>query len=74
MRKISEIATEIQANWKNINPHVKPYLDAMKTLNSVSDNYYNDSGESVILYFLSNATYWRGETAKRIKEELKLMI
>ena len=38
---------------------------------SINDNYGVDSGKSIVLYFLSNASTWRGETAKRIKKELK---
>jgi hypothetical protein len=45
----------------------------MATLDSVNDNYGWDSGKMIVLYFLSNASTWRGETAKRIKAELKAM-
>jgi hypothetical protein len=30
-----------------------------------------DSARSVVLYFLSNASSWRGDVAKRVKAELK---
>ena len=73
-RAISEIANEIQQDWKNVNYGAKPYLDAMKELTSVDDNFYEDSAESVIVYFLSNARSWKGETAKRIKLELNNLI
>lgn len=49
----------------------QPYLEAMCQLDSVNDNYYADSGKSVVLYFLSNAQQYRGERAKMIKAELK---
>jgi hypothetical protein len=42
-------------------------LDAMASLNSINDNYGWDSAKSIVLYFLGNASTWRGETAKRIK-------
>jgi hypothetical protein len=45
----------------------------MATLNSIDDNYYFDSADSIVRYFLANASTWRGETAKRIKAELKAM-
>ncbi len=70
-RPLNEIAAEIYRTWKNVNYAAKPYLEAMTTLRSVRENYYLDSGESVVLYFLSNASSWRGEDAKRIKLELK---
>lgn len=74
-RPINEIAKEIRADWskqgKGVSPYAKPYLDAMMQLHSINDPYYADSGKSVVLYFLSNANTWRGETAKRVKAELK---
>lgn len=73
-RKLSEIATDIRANWPNVNYAAEPYLEAMSTLELVSDRYFYDSGRSVVLYFLANAATWRGEAAKRIKAELKEMI
>ena len=48
-----------------------PYLGAMFSLDKITDPYGADSGKSIVLYFLSNATTWRGETAKRVKAELK---
>lgn len=77
-RPLYEIANEIKKDWcatsKNgIYFGAKPYLDAMSTMDSINDNYYMDSGKSIVLYFLSNASTWRGETAKRVKAELKKM-
>jgi hypothetical protein len=72
-RSLSAIAREIKKDWKNINFGAKPYLDAMSTLNSIKDNYDQDSGKSIVLYFLSNAASWKGDVAKRIKAELKKM-
>lgn len=75
VRPICEIAMEIEKCWGNkVNYAARPYLNAMKYLNSVNDNYGFDSGEMIVLYFLSNASTWRGEDAKRIKAELKAMV
>jgi len=74
MRPIYEIALEISRDWKKPYFGAVPYLDAMRSLNSVTDNYIYDSGKSIVLYFLSNASTWRGETAKRVKAELKAMV
>jgi hypothetical protein len=71
MRPIYEIANEIRADWSKPYFGAVPYLEAMETLKSASDNYYYDSGKSVILYFLANASTWRGDVAKRVKAELK---
>jgi len=67
---ISEIAMEVRKNWKKVSPHAQPYLDAMFSLNKISDNYYADTGSSVVAYFLSNATSFTGEAARAIKKEL----
>lgn len=72
---ISQIAGVIRRDWskqgKGVNYAAKPYLDAMFSLNSIEDNYGYDSGTSIVLYFLSNATSYRGEQAKLVKAELK---
>lgn len=74
-RPLYDIATEIKKDWgAKVYFGAVPYLQAMATLNSIKDNYYEDSGKSIVAYFLSNATTWRGETAKRIKAELKAML
>ena len=74
VRPLHEIAREIQHSWKNIYFGAVPYLDAMRSLNSVHESYGFDDGKSVVLYFLSNASTWRGEDARRIKAELKGML
>jgi len=74
-RPLHEIAREIKADWKKVFYGAAPYLDAMATLNSIDDNSTNfDSADSIVRYFLANASTWRGETAKRIKAELKAML
>lgn len=70
-RPIYMIAREIKADWKKPYFGAVPYLQAMSSLHSISDEYGADSAKSVVLYFLANASTWRGETAKRIKSELK---
>jgi hypothetical protein len=74
IRQICDIAREIRTIWSSVNYAAKPYLEAMLDLNVVTDMYGADSAKSIILYFLSNASTWRGEDAKRIKAELKQMI
>lgn len=74
MRPLYTIAREIRDDWKKVSPCAAPYLSAMSYIASVDDNYYYDSGRSIVYYFLANAGTWRGETAKRIKAELKAMI
>lgn len=70
-RPLKEIAQEIAADWKKPHYSALPYLQAMRTLNSIEDNYFLDSGKSIVCHFLANAATWKGETARRIKKELK---
>lgn len=72
-RPLYTIAREISQDWKKPYFGAVPYLQAMSTLDSVDDNYIHDSGKSIVLYFLANANTWRGETARRVKAELKAL-
>lgn len=73
-RKLYEIATDIQRDWKNVNYAARPYLEAMHSLTGPRDQYGYDSGDSIVRYFLANAGSWRGETARRVKAELKSLL
>jgi hypothetical protein len=70
-RPISDIARDIGRAWDKPNYAAKPYLDAMRSLYSINDKYVYDSGKSIVLYFLANASTFRGEAAKALKAELK---
>jgi len=72
-RPLYEIAREIRKCWKPVWFGAVPYLQAMASLDSITDAYGLDSGKSIVLYFLANASTWRGEDARRIKAELKAM-
>ena len=71
---VSEIAHAIAKDWQNINPYAVDYLNAMKDIRSINDNYYAESAHSVILYFLANAGTYRGESARTYKALLKDLI
>jgi hypothetical protein len=73
-RSLSVIAAEIQADWKNPYFGCVPYLQAMYALDRMSDMYGVESAKSIVLYFLTNATTWRGDTARRVKAELNAML
>lgn len=73
-RPLSAIAADIRAAWPKVNYAAAPYLDAMETLDKITDSYFADSAESVVLYFLSNATSFRGDAAKALKLELKALL
>lgn len=70
-RPLFQIAAEIFHLWKKPSYAAMPYLTALRHLNTPRDSYGADTGESVVLYFLSNASGWRGPDARRIKAELK---
>ena len=72
--KISEIARMIERDWKNVYFGARPYLDALYSLNKITDTYGSDSGESVVNYFLCNAKSWRGETARQVKKKLNQLV
>lgn len=48
-----------------------PYLRAMLDLDEATDAYGYDGPGEAVLYFLSNAAQWKGETAKAVKAELR---
>ena len=72
-RNLSEIAKDIRSNWKNVYYWAEPYLQAMEQINSPEPDapYILEDAKTQVMYFLANAKYWRGETAKTIKKELK---
>lgn len=74
MRNLSEIASEIRADWRKVNYGASPYLEAMSRMSSVDEAYGFDTGRSIVLYFLSNASTWRGAKAVLIKRELNAML
>jgi hypothetical protein len=72
-RPIHAIADEIIKDWTKPYFGAVPYLGAMRFLHTVDDTYGYDDARSVIAYFMANASTWRGETARRVKAELKAM-
>jgi len=73
-RSLNAIHRDIVNDWARPYFGAKPYLDAMRHLDTIRDKYYYDDAESVVRYFLSNATSWKGETARAIKAELKSLL
>lgn len=73
---IAQIAKIVQKTWVNKKgPAVYfgavPYLNEMTYMGDISETVGMDTGKSVVTYFLSNATTYRGDQAKIIKAELK---
>jgi len=68
-KTVSQIAKEIRANW------TKPYFGAVPYINAMLyENYGFDDETSIVLYFLSNASTYRGVLAKQHKKELKEIV
>jgi len=67
---IAQLARVISKDWKKIYFGAKPYLSAMYSIDNIRENYGMDSGVSVVIYFLANASGWRGQVAKDVKKEL----
>ena len=73
-RSLRQIAQEIMNDWKKPYYGAGPYLRAMTQLDSMTDFYGLDPAKEIVIYFLSNAASWRGETARRVKKELNSMV
>ena len=73
-RPIWAILHDIQKDWKKPYFGAVPYMDAMASLDAITDQYMYDDARSIVRYFLANASSWRGETARRVKAELKGML
>ena len=78
-RPLNEIAHDIEKVWnansKNGVPYfAKPYLDAMKQLHDIKDNYYADSAKSIVNYLLANMGTFRGEGTAPLRAELKTLV
>mgnify|MGYP006126030003 CR=1 FL=1 len=77
-RPIFEIATEAQLELNNakfpVTGFLKLILKAMATLTNVSDVYGDAKARDVIIKFLTLTSDWNGETAKKVKLELNVIL
>jgi len=74
-RSLSKIARDIEADWgRFVSIEARPYLRAMRELDTLDQNYVADTADEIVLRFLSNAGSWRGPTARTIKKELNDML
>ena len=74
MRTLHDIAGEIRKDWETPYFGAVPYIEAMLELHDLTGMYGCDPADMIVAYFLSNATTWRGETARRVKKELNAML
>jgi len=74
-RPLKEIAAEIRADWKpRINGAAEPYVAAMSEISCCREQYGLETGFDMVRGFLMNAQTWRGEVAREIKTELRVML
>ena len=73
-RPLYTIAVDIKKTWPKVGFGAVPYLEAMHSLDKITEDYGADSGKDIVTRFLVNAIAWQGEDARRIKKELKAML
>ena len=73
-KTLPELCRIIRRDWKNVYFGARPYVEALECLDNVNETYIMDSGKTLVLYFLANASTWRGPVAKAVKAELKALI
>jgi len=73
-RPLFTIARDSRRAWPRVYFAAVPYLDAMSSLNSINDRYYQDDARGIVRYFLANAAQFRGDDAKALKAELKQLL
>lgn len=77
-RPLYEYAQDIRSDYadqgKNVYFAAEPYVDAMRYMDQITDSFGEESGHSVVSYAVSNLRYWKGETATRVKAELRAIL
>ena len=74
-RPLYEIGREIKRVWgAKVYFGAVLYLDALCTLQDKNSEYRCDSAESIVNYFLGNASTFKGDEARKLKAELKAAI
>ncbi len=71
---IALIAYIIRSDWEKVYIGADPYLEAMESINSITDYYFEDSAASIVNYFLANAQTWRGPIARAVKAKLNALL
>jgi hypothetical protein len=73
-RTLSAVAREILADHREQGKELYfgavPYVRAMLALDALDDRFGDEKGADIVPYAVSNLSYWRGETARRVKAEL----
>jgi hypothetical protein len=74
-RTLQEVAGEIETDWLVINNQAaRQALNYMKTMSAIEAPFAADpNGYAVVGSFLTHAIGWKGEVARRVKKELRMM-
>lgn len=72
----AEIVKDYEVKGKPVYFAAKPYVDAMRYMptTDLGGKFYEDDAEGIVIRLLGNLTTWRGETATRVKSELKAAV
>lgn len=69
-RALNEIAAEIEFEWDGIPPRAAEIVDALGTVERVTDRIYGEPAGALVRELLSLAKGWTGDRATEIKKEL----
>jgi hypothetical protein len=67
---LSAIARFVHKDWPRPYFGCVPYMEAMLSLERVTDTFGADTGQYVVRGFLSNCATYRGASARVVKAEL----
>lgn len=70
VRRLCEIAADISQAWPQANRLAKDSIKVMLCLNTFSQEHNFKDGFTAAAVFLSNAQFWQGPDATRLKSEL----
>jgi hypothetical protein len=73
MAKICATAKK-PVSWQSKFYTAVPYINALRYTDKLTDAVGCEDAKTQVLYMLGNLQTYRGETAKRIKSELKSML
>lgn len=75
-RSLHYIALEIERDYRAKGQPIyfaaKPYVEALRSgMVDFDDKFGDDTAEDIVIRLLGNLSTWRGETATRVRNELK---
>ncbi|MFA5880272.1 MAG: hypothetical protein WC860_08930 [Candidatus Margulisiibacteriota bacterium] len=72
---VTDIAFKIMSEWDGWETsYAAGYLDAMTRIHSPKSKYIAETGDTIIRYFLCNASQFQGLKARAIKKHLKNLL